>query len=229
MPTLGGMPLRVGTADRMSTKTGRKTPPSDGMKRFDERAAEIAATLRTAERESAIRELAHQWAAVDAPAAERWAAAFADADDWERAMTHVCLEVAGRNPQEAVEIARWHELNPGTVGTIIGQWGWADFEAAAAWVRGLPAGTFQEDAFARLVLVRAETSPAEAASMASLSLAVGPTQEEAAIAVLHQWLRLDPEAAYQWVERFPDGELKERAHAEIKGMELHRAGLQAGQ
>lgn len=207
----------------------RKMQPLAGTKGFDERAADIAGTPPTAERESAIRDLAHEWAAEDPVAAERWAAAFEDPDDWERAMTHVCQEVAGRNSREAIEIVQWYELNPGMIESIVGQWAISDFGVAADWVRELPAGILRDNALARLALVRAETSPVEAASMVSASLAAGPAQEEAAISVLYQWLRQDPEAARQWVDLFPEGSLKERARAEIEGMAAYRARLQAAQ
>ncbi len=229
VPARNGISLRAGTADRPFTKSKRNAPAPAATKPFEERSAEIAATPRTTERENAIRELAHEWAAKDLVAAERWAAAFVDPEDWERAMTHVCLEAAGRDPQEAIEIAQWHKLNPGTVESIVEQWAKSDFEAAADWVDGLPAGKVQDNALARLALVRAETSPAEAAAMVSTSLAAGTVQEEAAIAVLYQWVSHDPEAAAQWVDLFPEGKLKERARAEIQGMAAHRAGLRAPQ
>ncbi|MEO5914399.1 MAG: hypothetical protein ABIS50_09215 [Luteolibacter sp.] len=229
VPARNGISLRAGTADRPFTKSKRKAPTPAATDKFEERSAEIAATPRTTERENAIRELAHEWAAKDLIAAERWAAAFVDPEDWERAMTHVCLEAAGRDPQEAIEIVQRHKLNPGTVESIVEQWAKSDFEAAADWVGELSAGKFRDNALARLALVRAETSPAEAAAMVSTSLAAGTAQEEAAISVLHQWLRQDPEAARQWVDLFPDGKLKERAESEIQGMAAHRAELQAAQ
>lgn len=229
VPAREDTPLRAGTADRPFTESQRDASRPAATDGFEERSAEIAATPRTTERENAIRELAHEWAAKDLVAAERWAAAFDDPEDWERAMTHVCLEVAGRDPREAIEIAQWHKLNPGTVESIIEQWAKSDFEAAADWVGALPAGKSQDNALARLALVRAETSPAEAAAMISTSLAAGTAQEEAAIAVLYQWLRQDPEAARQWVDLFSEGELKERARKEIQGMAAHRAELQAAQ
>ncbi len=228
-PTRKDSPLRACTADRPFTESHRKVPPPAVASRFEKQSIEIAAMPRATERENAIRELAHEWAAEDRVAAEQWAAAFDDPEDWERAMTHVCLEVAVRNPREAIEIAQGHELNPGTVESIAGQWAKSDFNAAADWVRESPAGELRDNALARLALVRAETSPVEAASMVSTSLAAGPAQEEAAIAVLYQWLRQDPEAASQWVDVFPDGKLKERARGEIQGMAAHRAALQAAQ
>lgn len=225
MSARAGMPaFTPATGDRRH----RKMPPATP-KGFAERSAEIAATPPTTERESAIRELARDWAARDPAAAEKWAAAFDDPEDRERAMSHVCLEVAGGSPRDAIEIVRRNELNSGMIESIVGQWGIADFEAAADWARELPTGDLRDNALARLALVRAEKSPVEAASMVSTALAAGPAQEEAAIAVLHQWLRKDPDAARQWVDAFPDGELKERAQNEIEGMATHRAAMQAAQ
>ncbi len=229
IPARNGVSLRAGMADRPFAESTTETLPPAAPSRFEERSAEIAATPRTTEREDAIRELAHEWAA-DAPvAAEQWAATFDDPDDWERAMTHVCLEVAARNPREAIEIAQRHTLNEGTIESIVELWANTDIEKAADWVSELPDGKLRESTLSRLALVVAETSPSEAAEIVSTSLAAGPVQDEAAIAVLHQWLRHDPEAARQWVEIFPDGKLKVRARAEILGMAAHLEELQRSQ
>ena len=226
IPAHNGMSLRTGMADRPRSESRREALPPAAPSLFEERSAEIAATPRTTEREDAIRELAHEWAADDPVASERWAATFDDPDDWERAMTHVCLEVAARNPQEAIEIAQRHTLNEGTIESIVEQWADTDFEKAVDWVSELPDGKLRETTLSRLALVVAETSPAEAADIVSTSLAAGPVQDEAAIAVLHQWLRHDPDAARQWVDMFPEGTLKVRARAEILGMAAHLEELQ---
>jgi hypothetical protein len=229
IPARNEVSLRTGTADCPLAESRREALPPAAPGEFQERSAEIAATPRTTERENAIRELAHEWAADNPIAAERWAAAFDDPDDSERAMTHVCLEVAVRNPREAIEIAQRHKLNQGTVGSIVEQWANTDFEKAADWVSELPDGELRENTLSRLALVVAETSPAEAAEIVSTSLAAGSVQDEAAIAVLHQWLRHDPEAAGQWVDQFPEGKLKVRAQAEILGMAAHLEELQRSQ
>ena len=74
IPAHSDVSLRAGTADRPLTESTREVLPPAAPSRLEERSAEIAATPRTTERENAIRELAHEWAAEDLVAAERWAA-----------------------------------------------------------------------------------------------------------------------------------------------------------
>lgn len=222
--TASGVVSSSATGEAKAFKESRvKSSAVSGVaSRFVKRSEEIAAMPRTTEREDAIRSLAHEWAAEDFAGAERWAAAFEDPADLNRALTHVCLERAGSDPRDAIEMAQWHKLGYGTVEVIAGRWAEADFGAAAAWVKELPEGEMRDGLLARLALSRAETAPAEAASMVATSLAAGKVQEEAAISVLHQWLLRDPKTAEQWVAAFPEGPLKRRASHEIQGMTAYR-------
>lgn len=189
---------------------------------FLTRAQELALMPPDAEREKALRSLAQDWAAEDPTAAERWAASLETSAEREHAMSHICLKVAEVNPDEAANIAQWHRIDKGVVEAIASRWAESDFEAAVVW-----AGTFSDPEtrnriLSRLALARAGTAPEEAAVIVSESLAPGEAQQEAAIAVLHQWLLKDVHAAQRWVEMFPEGALKERAVAEIRGVMTYR-------
>lgn len=205
----------------------RVDPLPEDATEFVKRAREFAPMPPDAEREKALRILAQEWAEEDPSGAERWAASLEDPTERERALTHVCLKVAEGNPREAASIAQWHRINEGVVEAIASRWAETDFEAAVAWVGDFTDAESWDRVVSRLVLARAATAPDEAAAIVSESLPAGEVQQEAAIAVLHQWLMKDPEAARQWVEAFPEGELKERAMGEIRGMMTYSGGIPA--
>lgn len=185
---------------------------------FRVQARQVAAMPQDTGREDAIRSLAQEWA-KDAPgAAEEWARGLEDPAECERALTHVCLEVAAQDPREAIRIAQANELQGGTVEAIAGRWAGGDFESAASWARALPEGGMRDRVLMRLVQSHAGVAPAEAASMLSEWNLSDKAKEETAMAVLHQWLLKDPEAARSWVELFPEGILKDRAAAAVLGM-----------
>lgn len=190
--------------------------PAETSDPFREQARQIAAMPPDTDRESAVRYLAQEWAKTAPAAAERWARALQDPAERESALTHVCLEVAGRDPREAIRIAGSNHLHQGTVEAILGRWATLDFEGASSWTGALPDGELRDRVLMQLVLSRAGDAPDEAAALLSERPLSGKAQEEAAIAVLHQWLLKDPEAARQWVELFPEGPLKDRATGELQ-------------
>ena len=186
--------------------------------RFEAQARQIASMPPDTGRENAIRGLASEWAQGAAGTAEQWAARLEDPAERERALTHVCLEVAARDPRGAVPEAQPNRRDGGPPGSGGNRWAAADFDAAAAWAVDLPEGQMRDRVLMRLVQSRALSEPAEAASMLAEWPLSGRAEEEAAMSVLHQWLLKDPEAGRRWVELFPDGLLKERASDAVQGM-----------
>lgn len=179
-------------------------------------------------REDAIRELAQEWARVSPAAAERWARRLQDPAERERALTQICFELAAKDPREAIRIAQTGSLHPATVDAIVTRWAGEDFSTASSWVGALPDGEARDRMLMRLVQSKAGSAPDEAAAMLSESPLSGTMQDEAAMAVLHQWLLKDPEAAREWVELFQEGPLKERAIGAVRGMTAHRGARDGG-
>lgn len=196
----------------------REATATEESDHFRVQARQVAAMPQDTGREDAIRSLAQEWA-KDAPGtAEEWSRTLADPAERERALTQVCLEVAAQDPREAIRIAQANELQGGTVEAIAGRWAGGDFESAASWARALPEGEMRDRVLMRLVQSYAVKAPAEAASMLSEWNLSDKAKEETAMAVLHQWLLKDPEAARDWVELFPEGILKDRAAGAVLGM-----------
>ena len=179
-------------------------------------------------RENALRELAQEWAKVSPAAAENWARKLQDPAERELALTQICFEVAAMDPRESIRIARTGNLHPATVDAVLTRWAEEDFKAASSWTGELPEGELRDRLLMRLVQSRANSAPDEAAALLSESPLSATMQDEAAMAVLHQWLLKDPEAAREWVELFPEGALKERATGAVRGMTAHRGARGGG-
>jgi hypothetical protein len=72
-----------------------------------------------------------------------------------------------------------------------------------------------------------ESSPTDAASFVVGEMQAGPAQDEAAMAVLHQWALRDFTGASAWVNEFPEGNMRERAIRELKGLASYNQSLKA--
>ncbi len=182
----------------------------------------------TTERDDAIRKLAQDWSAKAPAEAETWAAGLTEKTDRTQALNLVCLTLSNHSPVEAIAMAERHSLGDPFVQEIIGRWADKDFNGASSWVTAFTSGETRNDSLARLALSRSASAPEEAATLVALSMKEGNAQEEAAMSVLHQWLKKDPQAAAEWISAFPDGPLRERGLKEVEGMMAYAAGQDGG-
>lgn len=178
---------------------------------------------QTTDRDDCIRKLALEWAAQDPLSAEQWASSLAEQNDRPQALNLVCMTLSGHSPVEAITMAERNHLGEPIVETIVSLWAAKDFPRASEWVASTTGDT-RDKLLPKLAIARAEAAPEEAATLVALSMQEGQSQEEAAMSVLHQWLRKDPQAAAAWIGTFPDGPLKERGQTEIEGMRASASG-----
>ncbi len=182
-------------------------------------AARFARSLAPGRRRGeALRRVAQFWTTHDPAGAEDWAARLPDASERGSVLTAVCFELARTDAAQAVEKARQYQLEkaPGDiVANLAQQWADQNFPEAADWVDAQPAGEQRDRMFMRLAIVRAHTSPAEAARMVVERIAPGPDQTEAIVSVVSQWAMRDRAGAQSWVAVFPAGALRDRAEHEL--------------
>ncbi len=173
------------------------------------------------ERESRIRNLLSAWAAQDAEAALKWVSALENPAARCSARSTVCLAVAEKDPRRAVVLALAHgtdqEDDCGLLECLAMQWCEKESEAVLDWAREQPPGEWRNRLLARASFVLSKSDPAAAARLVS-GLEPGSVQEEAAMAVLHQWALQDYSAALRWAEAFSQPTLRERALAEISNL-----------
>lgn len=176
-------------------------------------------------REEMMRRLAQYWAAQDATSAEQWAGQLVDVGERDAALTDVCFQMAQGDPRQATLMADHYGLDgqPGApLENLVMQWAVKDLTSATAWVKARPGGEQKNDMLARVAMVMAKTSPAEAAEMVATQLPEGNAQTESVISIIHQWAMSDFPGARAWTELFPEGQLRERALGELDGIEQYQ-------
>ncbi|HEY8961649.1 MAG TPA: hypothetical protein VIM57_05525 [Luteolibacter sp.] len=159
-------------------------------------------------------------------AARDTALAIEDPKERGSALSRVCYQWAEFDPLGAIEHALAWQLEdvPGLFENLAHQWASTDLAAARAWTETQPPSEFRSELAARIGFVLAQTDPEAAAHYVIKQTEPGPSQTEAAISVLHQWLKKDPEAAAAWANAFPPGPLRERALQEVEGMRRYQSG-----
>jgi hypothetical protein len=189
-------------------------------------AARLAASLEAGPaREEMMRRLAQYWAARDATSAEQWAGQLVDGRERDAALTDVCFEMAQVDPRQATLLADHYDLGgqPGApIENLVMQWAIKDLTSVTAWVKARPEGEQKNDMLARVAMVMARTSPAEAAEMVATQLPEGNAQTESVISIIHQWAMRALPGARGWTELFPEGQLRERALGELDGIEQYQ-------
>jgi hypothetical protein len=196
------------------------------------RALAHAFTLeRGSERESSIRELLTAWSARDAEAALGWVSTLEDPAARRSARATVCTALAESDPRRSVVLALAHgaddDDDDGLLVCLTMQWCERETAAAVEWAQAQPPGEWRDRLLGRVSYVLSKSAPAAAAALVS-ELEPGSVQDEAAMAVLHQWALQDSAAALQWVEGFAEATLRDRALAEISNLH-HSMAAQAAE
>jgi hypothetical protein len=188
-------------------------------------AADLAESLESGRwRVDMLRRVAQEWADRDLVGAQQWAERLPEGEERSSVLTDLCFQMARSDPRKGVEQAEQYGLagQPGELfGVLLQQWAAKDPNNAADWVKEHSSVDQQDRLIARIALVLADTSPAEAVQMILNDLPAGDAQTESAMSVLHQWAGQDQQGARAWVELFPDGELRERALSELQIVEQY--------
>jgi hypothetical protein len=90
-----------------------------------------------------------------------------------------------------------------------------DFAGAFQHVEQLPESAGRNEALVPLLSELSQRQPSEAANYVASRLSQGSFQNEAAFNVVTNWLNQDPAAAVTWVQKFPEGSLKDELNAMI--------------
>lgn len=195
------------------------------------RPAEAEATSRSNSRETSGSTPRLEGSQLEARKAELLAArdtalAIENPNQRNSALSRVCYQWAEFDPLGAIEHALAWQLEdvPGLFENLAHQWASTDLAAARSWTETQPPSEFRSELAARIGFVLAQTDPEAAAHYVIQQTEPGPSQTEAAISVLHQWLQKDPEAAAAWANGFPAGPLRDRALGEVEGMRRHQSG-----
>jgi hypothetical protein len=186
-----------------------------------------AAFARSAEvspwRENMMMVVAQNWANLDPDEAQDWASHLSNPADnpheRDNMVSYVAFAVASTDVKRAVQVLEEVPIN-GTrreilIENLAQQWAESDLQPLAKWIATLPPGEERDGYFARIANAQARTDPSSASTIVSRNISPGPIQEEAALNVLRQWAWNDRSAAADWVNQFPEGEMRDRAAREL--------------
>ena len=195
-----------------------------------EAAANFARRLQSGPlRERILRKTVELWGVANTDAAMAWVVGGNERSGPETLLTVICLKVAETDPERAFLAAadyRFLERNPATgaaLGDLLRQWAEKDAPAALQWTLLQPAGEARERFLGRVVVAQARTAPTESMALVLRELSPGAFQEEAVMAVLHQWALRDRTAARNWVSQLDSTDpLRIRARNELDGIERYR-------
>jgi hypothetical protein len=146
------------------------------------------------------------------------AAMISDEEERKNALIIACLHWADFNPADALDLARKFglgQVSDSLCEDIAQKWAGSDFTSALTWANRESPGEQRDRVIARLAFVRAQTEPAAAATLVASQIPAGPTLDEASVSVAHQWALRDLGGAFAWVNRFPSGDLRDRALSEL--------------
>jgi hypothetical protein len=170
------------------------------------------------EREEALRLVCQGWGSQNGLAAMAWAAELSDTDDRASSMANVSIGMSQADPAYALVMAKQYGVvdNGGLYENMVALWAGRDAAGAFDWVDTLPDGPEKDAMMERVAFAASKTSPADAALLATSEISDGPIRDDAVLAVLHQWAMRDLSAASSWVAQFPQGQLRDRAEAQLE-------------
>jgi hypothetical protein len=168
-------------------------------------------------REVSLRVVAQRWAHMDAAAASLWAASLGDTTERDQAILNVALELAQSDPPQAVRLLERQftaDIPAGVLEGVAQQWAEKSYQDALAWSESLPPGARRDLVLQRLVFVRANQNPMDAARLAQEAFIDGDKRTDALASVALSWGSRDPTSAREWA-RTLEGHARERVDAEL--------------
>lgn len=172
-------------------------------------------------------ETALKFSEEDAAKGLEWAKAITDPEERVAALRDLAWNCAESHLDVAV--AAVGEMPPGEdrnklAAHLAANWATADSSASLEWAKGLADEDERDEALGGWVVAMGESSPIEAATLATHEMRPGAAQNRAVFAVLQRWARKDFNAAKEWVDKFPEGHLKQDALRELDAVKEKDSG-----
>jgi hypothetical protein len=176
--------------------------------------SEWAATLPAgANRRFALETSALTWGANDPSSAAAWAGKLSRAAERTQTLTHIANEAVRSDPHLALELAR--SLPEATMAEIVpraaAEWAVTDPAAAADWASHISGSPLRAKTLAGIATAWSEQDPVAAATMVLRKLPAGRLQADTLVSIVQRWAQQSPADATYWVDRFPDGDLRDAA------------------
>lgn len=173
-----------------------------------------AQTLTGDFRQEQLNTMAGIWARQNVPAAVAWAQQLPPGDEQQNILAAVTSQAVFTDPLAALNLAVALPENAGRnslVSQAAGQWAALAPKDAAAWAAQITDPALRAEATSSVAIEMANNDPGSAATLAADSLPPGQLQNKTVIAVVQRWTTADPAAAQQWINQFPEGDVRQSA------------------
>lgn len=164
-------------------------------------------------RRFALETAALAWGAGDPSSAAAWAEDLAGESERTLALTLIAGEAVRSDPQLALELAC--SLPEPAMNDIVpraaAEWAASDPAAAAEWAGQISSTPLRAASLAGIATVWSEQDAIAAATMALRELPAGRLQSDTIVSIVQRWAQQFPAEAGGWVERFPEGDLRDAA------------------
>lgn len=162
--------------------------------------------------------VAGAWSKTDPDAALSWARGLPEEGHRQQALVGIGNEVVFRDPQQAIELGR--EAGTGPVAeALLNQaaavWAAKDPEAAAGWASEVTDSELRQKLIVGVATAWADLDPHAASMLVIDSMKEGSLEENALVGIVQRLAFRDMESARDWVARFPEGRMRERAETEL--------------
>lgn len=178
-----------------------------------------------------LAQVAVAWCGQDIKGAVAWATGLPESASQSSAVMAVAEEAIRVDPFSALELTA--QLAPGAERDqltlrAINEWASHEPVEALRWTAQISDPAWQQQVRNSLIPVIASIDGAAGARLAGAWLGAGPEQRLVMVAVVQRWAQESPEAAAEWVKRFPAGAMRVAALDNLKRLEeVHKTDLEA--
>jgi hypothetical protein len=189
-------------------------------------AADLVAALHEPLRTQMAAALASMWVEKDPGSAVQWATNLAASPTRTHALLSLCADWAAVDPENAAKFVINSYATDFPIGGGVGSDGASDVRSQMLFIIGSrwaarnsdeaikslsqSEGSDRDSLVGGIASAMGDSSPAGAATLVA-SMTPGSQQNDAAITVLLEWGRSDPQAAANWLKLFPPGEFRDKA------------------
>ncbi len=177
-------------------------------------------------REEAVNQVALAWMGTSVMEAIHWAEGLPESER-NGAVLQIANESTRTMPVEALRLAAKLPSGAERDGLIehaAAEWTTKAPAEAAAWAKGMGEGEVKDRTMVAVISAWSDTDPVAAAEMAIKSLPAGRPLDDALVGIVQRWVQKEPESALAWVNRFPEGALREVALENISRLRTEALG-----
>lgn len=158
-------------------------------------------------RQSLMNVAAIRWATADLAEAVSWAQSLSEANDRAVVLAAVGSEAVRSSPlvalRLAVEMPTGSTAREDLIRRAVGEWAASDPVEAAQWSAQIEDVGLRQHVTELVAVATAEQDPVAAAQIALHQMTPGGEQDRVIVAIVQRWVQTDPDAAAEWLMKFP--------------------------